>query len=99
MKGILQYVDKTPDQRSPFWLWGVYYKLINLFIRAFKFWLQWVCFSLEELLPSDVPPDTPDQPDCASHIDLEFSMRTFPHLQVTSKVTVYRVSHKDVYTF
>uniref|UniRef100_A0A1B6GM84 Tetratricopeptide repeat protein 17 n=1 Tax=Cuerna arida TaxID=1464854 RepID=A0A1B6GM84_9HEMI len=38
---------------------------------------------LEELVPREVPQDTPEQPDCGL-LDLGFTMRTFPHLQVLS---------------
>lgn len=39
---------------------------------------------LSELSPTDVPEGTPEIPDCKDAVELEFSMDTFPHLQVLS---------------
>jgi len=39
---------------------------------------------MDELLPASASADVPEQPDCSAALDLPFSMRTFPHLQVLS---------------
>lgn len=37
---------------------------------------------LDEVSPTAVPEGTPEIPECKDAVELDFSMDTFPHLQV-----------------
>lgn len=51
---------------------------------------------LDEVSPTVVPKGTPDIPECKDAVDLDFSMDTFPHLQVRFFFNLYIGNLKEI---